>query len=66
MSVQRYIEQKYGTRLRYPFLPLVQVTKTAYYPLELCDVVRGGTFYGKLDFEQVSELLKTKCEWETL
>ncbi|CAD6580475.1 MAG: hypothetical protein CYPHOPRED_001225 [Cyphobasidiales sp. Tagirdzhanova-0007] len=59
-SVQKYIEQKYNCKLKYPYLPVVQVTKMAWYPLELCDIVWGATFYGKLEPDQVAEMLKTR------
>lgn len=60
LSLQQYIERKYNIRLQYPYLPCVQVTKIAWYPLECCEIQRGTQFLGKLDPDQVQAMLKCR------
>lgn len=61
VSVTEYFKRTYNLTLRYPLLPVVQITKNAYIPMEVCNVVPGETFYGKLEPEQVAEMLKIPC-----
>lgn len=55
---QAYFQQQYNYSLRFPNLPCVQVTKKAWYPMELCEVDKGNKYTRKLNPEQVAEALK--------
>lgn len=60
VSLQAYFQQTYNYTLRFPNLPCVQVTKKAWYPMELCTVERGNKYTKKLLPDQVAEALKCK------
>lgn len=60
ISIQTYFQQTYNYTLRFPGLPCVQVTKKAWYPMEICTVERGNKFTKKLLPDQVAEALKCK------
>lgn len=60
ISIQQYFAQTYNYQLRFPGLPCVQVTKKAWYPMEICTVERGNKFTKKLGPDQVAEALKCK------
>ena len=62
MNVRHYLETKFQMRLKHPNLPLVQITKTAWYPLEMCSVVFGRNFFSRLNPLQVGDLMKTRCK----
>jgi len=57
-NVQRYIEQQYNLNLQHPYLPCVQLTKIAWYPLELILLEPGSMYYGKLNPAQTNAMLK--------
>lgn len=53
--------EEYNVRLRYPHLPVVDVgtqDNPAYIPPELCTVVKGQPFKGRLDDRQTESMLK--------
>lgn len=60
ISIQTYFQQTYNYTLRFPGLPCVQVTKKAWYPMEVCTVERGNKYTKKLLPDQVAEALKCK------
>lgn len=51
---------EYKINLRYPNLPLVDVggTKNIYLPAEVCTIISGQPFRGKLPDEQTGEMIK--------
>lgn len=57
-DVATYIEERYRIKLQYPQLPCVQLTKIAWYPLECVSILPGTQFLGKLNPDQVTEMLK--------
>jgi len=57
-TIQTYFQKMYNYTLRFPTLPCVQVTKKAWYPMEVCEVERGNKFTKKLSPEQVADALK--------
>ncbi|KAJ3327107.1 hypothetical protein HDU76_012359 [Blyttiomyces sp. JEL0837] len=61
ISVQQYYNDTYGIRLTFPHLPCVEVKqggdRIAYFPMELCQVVPGQRFRGKLDSKQTSAMI---------
>lgn len=57
-NIQAYFQQVYNYTLRFPTLPCVQVTKKAWYPMEICTVERGNKYTKKLNPDQVAEALK--------
>lgn len=58
LSIQTYFQQTYNYSLRFPGLPCVQVTRKAWYPMELCTVERGNKYTKKLTPTQVAEAIK--------
>lgn len=48
--------------LKYPDLPLLQITKTAFYPMECCEVWPGSNFFKRLSAAQTAEMLKSRCK----
>lgn len=58
MNVAQYISQKYNYQIRFPWLPCVQLTKIAWYPLECVEILPGTQFLGKLEPDQVAEMIK--------
>jgi len=62
LSSFRYLE--YKITLRYPNLPLVDVggTKSVYLPPEVCSILPGQPFRGKLPDEQTSEMIKVSAK----
>jgi len=57
-TIQSYFQKIYNYTLRFPNLPCVQVTKKAWYPMEVCTVERGNKYTKKLNPDQVAEALK--------
>ncbi|KAN0105642.1 Piwi domain containing protein [Russula decolorans] len=59
-TVEEYFRRKYKINLRYPNLPLVDVggTKNIYLPAEVCTILPGQPFRGKLPDEQTGEMIK--------
>ena len=60
VSIQNYFQTTYNYTLRFPGLPCVQVTKKAWYPMEVCTVERGNKYTKKLLPDQVAEALKCR------
>lgn len=61
ISVEEYFKRTHNITLKYPDLPVVQLTKTAFFPMECCDVWVGTNFFKKLAAQQTSEMLKGRC-----
>ncbi|KAG8985277.1 hypothetical protein FRB90_004845 [Tulasnella sp. 427] len=57
-SVQAYMSQIYGKRLRYPGLICVQVTQKASYPIELCEVTPGQFYRRTLTPEHTKHMVE--------
>lgn len=57
-TVERWWKSAKNVTLKYPNLGCVQVTKVAWYPLELLNVLPGSKFAGKLSPDQVADILK--------
>lgn len=57
-NVAAYFQTVLNVNLRGADFPCVQLTKTAWYPLELCTIQSGNKFTKKLDPDQISEALK--------
>ena len=64
--IQSYFQKIYNYTLRFPNLPCVQVTKKAWYPMEVCTVERGNKYTKKLNPDQVAEALKCKLSTSSL
>ena len=61
ISVYDYFRRKHNINLKYPDLPVVQITRNAFYPMECCEIWFGGNFVKKLSAAQTSEMLKSRC-----
>ena len=60
-TVAKYFLERYHMRLRYSFLPCLQVgqeTKNTYLPLEVCNIVKGQRCLKKLTDIQTSTMIK--------
>ncbi|MBW0499433.1 hypothetical protein O181_039148 [Austropuccinia psidii MF-1] len=57
-NVAAYIESTYQMKLRHPDLPVVKLTSTSWYPIELCNVEPGQKFSRKLSPDQLSEAIR--------
>ncbi|KAG9047218.1 hypothetical protein FS837_002812, partial [Tulasnella sp. UAMH 9824] len=57
ISVAEYFLQETGSPLRYPNLVCVQLSKTAWLPLELCDVPPGQFYRNTLRPEQTKSMV---------
>ncbi|CAK5264708.1 unnamed protein product [Mycena citricolor] len=64
VSVEQYFKRKYNITLRYPELPLVDVggTKANFLPAELCEILPGQAFKGKLTDEHTSEMIRVAAQ----
>ena len=58
VSVAQYFLQRYGVRLEYPYLPLVEVKKNEMYPMEVCVMAPGQRYPAKLNEDQTSKMIK--------
>lgn len=65
INVETYFLKQHKLRLRYPELPVVQVTAKAFYPMEVCNVWVGSNFFKKLNAQQTSDMLKSRCEFSS-
>lgn len=61
ISIADYFQTTYNYTLRFPGLPCVQVSKKAFYPMEICTVEKGNKYTKKLAPDQVAQALK--CEF---
>ncbi|CEF61129.1 Protein argonaute-4 [Strongyloides ratti] len=60
-TVARYFSDKYNIKLRYPFLPCLQVgqeNRHIYLPIEVCKIVLGQRCNKKLNDSQTSIMIK--------
>ncbi|KAG0225023.1 argonaute 1 [Actinomortierella wolfii] len=57
-SVLQYFKEKYDITIKYPYLPCVGVGKSAWVPLELCNLVAGQRYIRKLDERQTDDMLE--------
>ncbi|KAG8992734.1 hypothetical protein FRB90_000927 [Tulasnella sp. 427] len=58
ISVQAWFRRETGRQLRYPNLVCVQLSKTAWVPLELCEVVPGQFYRKTLTPEQTKHMVE--------
>lgn len=61
ITVADYFQRVYNLPLRYPNLPCVIVQKNNQLPMEVCELLPGQRFSGKLGPSQVAEMIKTTC-----
>jgi len=64
VTVEEYFRRKYKINLRYPNLPLVDVggAKSIFLPPEVCSILAGQPFRGRLLDEQTSEMIKVAAK----
>ncbi|KAI9435236.1 argonaute-like protein [Russula earlei] len=64
VTVEEYFRRKYKITLQYPNLPLVDVggNKAIYLPPEVCSILPGQPFRGKLPDEQTGEMIKVSAK----
>jgi hypothetical protein len=67
VSVQEYFKRKYKINLRYPEMPVVNIAgPNAKHPIlvppELCEILPGQPFRGKLDDQQTTQMLRFACK----
>ncbi|KAJ1911254.1 hypothetical protein H4219_005994 [Mycoemilia scoparia] len=62
VSVADYCSERYNIRLKYPFLPCVEIGRGAFLPLELCRVDPNQKYPRKLDEKQVAAMIKFTCQ----
>jgi hypothetical protein len=60
-TIKQYQEEKLGRPVRNAFLPVVQITKDAWYPLSMCTAAPGWNFFGRLNSGQVTKMMTSKC-----
>jgi hypothetical protein len=53
ITIYDYFYTKYGIRLEYPYLPLVQTTRDGVFPMEVCVLLPNQKYQFKLSSEQV-------------
>lgn len=63
ITVAAYFQRKYNLALKYPTLPLIEMTKKfkgqpAYFPMELLVIVENQRYGAKLDETQTSNMIK--------
>ncbi|EJF62043.1 Piwi-domain-containing protein [Dichomitus squalens LYAD-421 SS1] len=66
ITVENFFKRKYNITLRrHSDLPLINVStnrkKPIYLPAELCDIVPGQAYRGKLDRDQTAAMIKVAC-----
>ncbi|KAI0768207.1 Piwi domain-containing protein [Trametes elegans] len=64
VTVEKYFEKKYGIKLRFPDLPLIDVggQNTNYLPAELCTILENQPFRGKLLEEHTAAMITVACQ----
>lgn len=64
VTVEEYFRRKYKITLHYPNLPLIDVggNKPIYLPPEVCSIIPGQPFRGKLPDEQTGEMIKVSAK----
>ncbi|EMD35748.1 hypothetical protein CERSUDRAFT_84845 [Gelatoporia subvermispora B] len=61
VSVEDYFKRKYRINLRYPDLPVVNVgnaQRANYLPPEICEIIDGQAYRGKLDPNETSQMIR--------
>ncbi|KAI8951243.1 Piwi domain-containing protein [Xylaria longipes] len=58
ISVWQHYQENYQIRLQYPKLPIVETTRGALYPMELCNVADFQRYPFKLDPTQTASMIK--------
>jgi len=64
-TVCNYFQNRYGIRLRFPYLPCIiadNPKKHIYMPLEVCEIIEGQKFSRKLNDKQTSDMIKFTCQ----
>ncbi|KAL5520600.1 hypothetical protein ACEPAF_2601 [Sanghuangporus sanghuang] len=64
ISVEEYFQRKYSLRLQYPDMPLIDVggTKANLLPAEVCQILPGQPFRGKLTDEHTAQMILHACK----
>ncbi|KAI0828161.1 Piwi domain-containing protein [Trametes gibbosa] len=64
VTVEEYFAKKYKIALKYPDLPLIDVggQKKNYLPAEVCVILDGQPYRGKLLDEHTSEMITVACQ----
>ncbi|KAI0814058.1 Piwi domain-containing protein [Xylaria sp. FL0064] len=58
ISVYQHYREAYNFQLQYPKLPLIQTTRGAFFPMELCNIANFQRFQFKLDPVQTAAMIK--------
>ncbi|PSS06975.1 hypothetical protein M430DRAFT_271769 [Amorphotheca resinae ATCC 22711] len=58
ITIYDYFWTKYGIRLEYPYLPLVQTTRDGVFPMEVCVLLPNQKYQFKLSSEQTAAMIK--------
>ncbi|KAF8664851.1 hypothetical protein AX16_000692 [Volvariella volvacea WC 439] len=65
ISVEQYFKKKYNIQLKFPAdLPVVDVgtrAKTIWVPPELCDILPGCAYRGKLNDRETAQMIRYAC-----
>ncbi|KAG8214738.1 hypothetical protein J3R82DRAFT_9827 [Butyriboletus roseoflavus] len=67
ITIEQYFKRKYKITLKHPDLPVVDISgpnakHPIYVPPELCEILPGQPFRGKLDDEQTTLMLRYACK----
>ncbi|KAG9315634.1 argonaute-like protein [Chiua virens] len=67
VTVEQYFKRKYKITLKHPDLPVVDISgpnarHPIYVPPELCEILPGQPFRGKLDDQQTTLMLRYACK----
>ncbi|CEL53059.1 Protein argonaute 1B OS=Oryza sativa subsp, japonica GN=AGO1B PE=2 SV=3 [Rhizoctonia solani AG-1 IB] len=66
ITVEFYYKKKYNMTLKYPLLPLVDIGGTKDRPIlvppEVCTILPGQAFRGKLNDEQTAKMILVACQ----
>ncbi|KAJ3123709.1 hypothetical protein HK098_001687 [Nowakowskiella sp. JEL0407] len=68
ISVEGYFKWKYSYSLRYPHLPCLIVgdeKKSIWFPMEVCNIVKGQRILKKLNDAQTADVIKFTCQQPT-
>ncbi|KAI1757612.1 Piwi domain-containing protein [Xylaria castorea] len=57
-TVWQHYQEAYNFRLQYPKLPIIETTRGAYFPMELCNVAAFQRYPFKLDPAQTASMIK--------
>lgn len=53
VSVYQHFQEQYGIRLEFPMLPIIETTRGAFFPMEVCNLISHQRYPYKLDPSQV-------------